>query len=88
MVIVYMCHDIMKHNKSSRSQIEEFGKQLGLPTEQIHSILNNTRHSNEYLSFSLGPPHYPAGYYGTVSINDFNIKKTNEKSNTKQNVEQ
>jgi hypothetical protein len=58
-----------------RSRIEELGKQLELPTELIQNILNNTKHDNEHISFSVGPPNYSGGYYGTVSINDFNIPK-------------
>jgi hypothetical protein len=59
----------------SRSQVEDLGKQLGLPTEQIQNILNNTQYNTEHLSFLVGPPMYCGSYYGTVSINDFNIPK-------------
>jgi hypothetical protein len=66
-------YDIMKQNMRSRSLVEDLGKQLGLPTEQIQNILNNTQHSTEYLSFSLGPPGYGGGFYGCVSISDFDV---------------
>ncbi len=70
----------MKQILNTRSQIEELGKQLGLNTKQIHSILNNPTHMNEQFSLSQGPPMYNGGYYGTISIKDFNIpKKTTKK---------
>lgn len=68
-------HEIMKQCADSRSQIVELGKQLGLNARQIRTILNETQHNTEHLSFSLGPPHYGSGFYGTVSINDFSISK-------------
>ncbi len=52
-------------------QITVLGRQLGLTSEQIHSIMDNTPHSTEPVSLSLGPPHYPGSFYGTVSLNDF-----------------
>ena len=70
-----MCHDIMKHKTTFTSRVEELGKQLQLPTEQIRAIQKTTKHSTEHLSFSLGPPHYSGSYYGSVSIKDFNILK-------------
>jgi hypothetical protein len=54
-----------------KSRIVELGRQLGLTTEQIHSIMESTPHSTEPVSLSLGPPHYSGSFYGTVSINDF-----------------
>jgi hypothetical protein len=65
----------MKQIVNPRSQIIELGKQLGLNTKQMHSILNNTSHTIEQLSFSQGPPMYGGSYYGTISINAFNIRK-------------
>jgi hypothetical protein len=73
-------YDIMKYNMKSRSRIEELGKQLELPTELIQNILNNTQYSTEHLSFSLGPPDYPGGFYGTISISDFDISKKYKKN--------
>jgi hypothetical protein len=70
-----MCHDIMKQIMKHQSQIFELGKQLGLTARQIHAILTTPRHTTEQLSLSLGPPFYSGGYYGTFSINDFNISK-------------
>jgi hypothetical protein len=58
--------------RNSQSQIRELGQQLGLNREQIYSILNNTHHITEEYSCVLGPPHYPASFYGTISINEFN----------------
>jgi hypothetical protein len=55
----------------NHSQITELGRQIGLTTEQIHSIMDNTSHSSEPVSLSLGPPRYSGSFYGTVSINDF-----------------
>lgn len=76
MIIVYMCRDTMKQTMDVRSRVEKLGKQLGLDTEQIHSILNKNQHDTEHLTFTLGPPMYSGGYYGTISINDFiNLKK-------------
>jgi hypothetical protein len=75
MIIVYVCHDIMNQKMKSRFRVEELGRQLGLPTEQIQTILNNTKQETENLSFSVGPPWYCGAYYGTISINDFNISK-------------
>jgi hypothetical protein len=57
------------------SRVELLGRQLGLDTEQINAILDTNQHENEHLSFSLGPPLYSGGYYGTISISDFNIPK-------------
>ena len=42
---------------------------LGLDKKIIDSILNDT--SREQVSFSSGPPVYPGGRYGTVSIKSF-----------------
>jgi len=55
----------------NQSQITELGRQLGLSVEQIYSILIDAPHGTEPASLSLGPPHYPGSFYGTVSINDF-----------------
>jgi len=72
-------YDMMRHKISSRSLVIELGKKLNLSSEQIQNILNTTQHTTEYLSFSLGPPHYPGGFYGCVSINDFNIIKSTKR---------
>jgi DNA-binding transcriptional MerR regulator len=55
----------------NHSQIAELGRQLGVTAEQIHSIMDDTLHDTEPVSLSLGPPHYPGSFYGTVSLNDF-----------------
>jgi hypothetical protein len=57
------------------SRIIELGRQLGLTTEQIRSIMEDILYDTEPVSLSLGPPHYPGAFYGTVSINDFRTKK-------------
>jgi hypothetical protein len=64
----------MKQTINIRSRVEDLGKLLGLDIDQIHSVLNNTQRDNEHLSFSLGPG-YRGSYYGTISINSFNIPK-------------
>jgi hypothetical protein len=69
-------HDTKKQISNPHSQIVELGKHLGLDIEQIQFILNDTRHTTEHLCFSLGPPHYGAGFYGAISINDFDVSKT------------
>ena len=75
MIIVYMCRDNMKQTMNICSRVEKLGRQLGLDTEQIHAIMNTNQHENEQLSFSLGPPYYGGGYYGTISISDFTFAK-------------
>jgi hypothetical protein len=77
MLIVYMCRDTMRHVIDICSRVETLGRQLGLDTEQIHTILNTNQHEHEHLAFSLGPPHYSGSYYGTISISDFN-NETNQ----------
>ena len=54
-------------------KIADLGGQLGLPPELIDSIMDATPASEEPCLLSLGPPHYPGGFYGTVSRNDFDI---------------
>ncbi len=49
----------------------KFAKVLGLSKKEIDVVLNSMSTRNEQPSFSLGPPFYPGGRYGTVSINDF-----------------
>jgi hypothetical protein len=61
-----------------KSQIIELGRSLGLTTEQIHSIMNDTLHDTEPISLSLGPRYYPGAHYGTVSIIDFNPPQITE----------
>jgi len=61
-----------------KSRIVELGRQLGLTTEQIHSIMNDTLHDTELVSISLGPPRYPGAHYGTVSVIDFNHSQITE----------
>ena len=68
-------HKIMKQMKNPLFQIVESGKQLELDIEQIDSILNDTQHTTEHVSFHLGPPLYGGAFYGAISINDFNILK-------------
>jgi hypothetical protein len=63
--------DFNYERKMKKRNITELGKQLGLSTEQIHSVMDNGPHSTESISLSLGPPHYSGSFYGTVSINDF-----------------
>lgn len=63
--------DFKSERKLKKKNIAELGKQLGLSTEQIHSVMDNGPHSTESVSLSLGPPHYPGSFYGTVSLNDF-----------------
>ena len=70
-----MCRDTMKQAIDICSRVETLGRQLGLDTEQIHTILNTNQNENEHLSFSLGPPHYSGSYYGTISISDFTVAK-------------
>jgi len=61
----------MKKGKDPTSQLLDLGKQLGLSTEQIHSILDTSPQKTERIAFPLGPPHYHSGFYGTVSIAHF-----------------
>jgi hypothetical protein len=75
MINVYMCRDTMKQSMNVCSRVETLGRQLGLDTEQIHAIMNTNQQEPEHLSFSLGPPMYSGGYYGTISISDFNVAK-------------
>ncbi len=46
-------------------------KALGLNKKEIYAILNDTSAIVEQTSFSSGPPMYPGGRYGTVSIKVF-----------------
>jgi hypothetical protein len=53
------------------SELITLGKKLGLNEENIDAMLKDIPPRNEQPSFSLGPPGYFGGYYGTISINDF-----------------
>jgi hypothetical protein len=68
-------HTIMRKTKNPPFQIVKLGKQLGLDSEQISSILSNTQQFRERPFLRLGPPHYGGAFYGAVSINEFNIRK-------------
>jgi hypothetical protein len=70
-----MCRDNMKQTMNICSRVELLGRQLGLDSEQINTIMNTDQHEPEHLSFSLGPPHYSGSYYGTISIRDFTQAK-------------
>ena len=43
---------------------------LGLNPNEINKIMNK-KVVSEQISFSNGPPWYPGGKYGTISINEF-----------------
>jgi len=69
-----MYHDIMKQtNKANESNLIEIGRMLGLNKKDIEDIINPTPTNNEQILFTIGPddPVYPASYYGTISIKDF-----------------
>ncbi len=53
------------------SELIALGKKLALNEENIDAMLKDIPTRNEQTSFTLGPPDYLGGYYGTISINDF-----------------
>jgi hypothetical protein len=54
---------------SIKQEIHKLGKMIGLNENDIALMLNDS--INEQYYFSTGPPWYPGGRYGTISINDF-----------------
>jgi hypothetical protein len=61
----------MKQKRTKKTDIYTLGRTLGLSNRTIKTVLNQTPQGNEQTKFSFGPPHYGGGYYGTISINDF-----------------
>ena len=59
----------MNNNKIIR--VYELGYMIGLNKKDMNSILNDTLLRNEQLSLTAGPPPYHSGFYGTISIKDF-----------------
>ena len=55
------------------SELIALGEKLGLNKENIDAMLKDIQPRNEQPSFTLGPPEYLGGYYGTISINNFKI---------------
>ena len=51
--------------------VHELGNVIGLNKKEMNSILNDTLLKNEQLSLTAGPPPYNGGFYGTISIKDF-----------------
>ena len=49
------------------------GKELGLNKQDIDNIISNPDKNLENVNFSNGPPWYPGGKYGVISINEFHI---------------
>ena len=68
-------NDERNMRKRNVSEIMKFARQVGVTTDQIHSILDSALPDIEPVSLSLGPPHYPGAFYGTVSMNHFYILK-------------
>ena len=67
-----MYHDNMiLYSNNIKFELIKFGKKLGLNKKDIDNMLIEADPRNEQTSFSLGPPWYCGGYYGTVSINEF-----------------
>jgi len=59
-------------NKTT-SKIYLLGEKIGLTKEDINTALLNLNKKPEQIYFSNGPPWYPGGRYGTISINEFQI---------------
>lgn len=56
---------------SMKRKIYGLGIKLGLSKKDINDILKDPSTRNEQPSFSMGPGGYGSGYYGTISIHDF-----------------
>ena len=54
-----------------KRKIYGLGIKLGLSKKDINDIMKDTSMGDEQTSFSSGPPTYPGGRYGTVSIKVF-----------------
>jgi len=52
-------------------QIFNLGSQLGLNKNEIKNIIHKQESIKDQISFSSGPPFYPGGRYGTISIKEF-----------------
>ena len=60
----------MNNNKIIR--IYELGNMIELNIKDINSVLNDRLLIDEQLSLTAGPPPYNGGgFYGTISIKDF-----------------
>ena len=46
----------------------KLGKKLGLNKKDIDQVLNDMPPDFEHASFSIGPPFYGGGRYGTISL--------------------
>ena len=68
-----MYHDTMiQTNNNCASKFIQLGKKLGLNKKDLEGMLKTVPMRDEQLLLSIGPPGYGGGgYYGTISINDF-----------------
>ena len=72
MMDAYMYRDSMEQiSNKETSELIKLGKKIGLEKKDMNTMLKNILPRNEQHSFSLGPSMYNGGYYGTISINDF-----------------
>ncbi len=60
----------MKIKKTRLLKIYEFADKLGIQKNEVDLIIDKN-FENEKIFLSIGPPWYPGGHYGTISIKDF-----------------
>ena len=60
-----------RRNNKTNASIDELGLMLGLEKKNMDQLLKEVSPRDEQVSFSLGPPLYTGGFYGTISVNDF-----------------
>ena len=49
----------------------QVGNKLGLSQIEIKNILNGGAKKTNQAKLETGPPWYPGGFYGSISIKDF-----------------
>ena len=57
--------------KDIKYKIYELGNKLGLNKDDLDFVLKDFNAVSGQVSLSIGPPWYPGGRYGTISIKDF-----------------
>ena len=60
-------------NEKFNYKIYDIIADLGLNKHDLEFNLKNSNPASEISHFSLGPPWYPGGRYGTISIKEFKI---------------
>ena len=64
--------NMIQISNQGKTKLLSLGKMVGINKRDIDEIINSLSLKNKPISLSLGPsPYEGGGYYGTVSIRDF-----------------